>query len=353
MASGVARCVVPGQSSPAESSLQRRNVRGLTRGIEVSRTIAVNDGNKLPVVFCPLQKVPICVNARKLTSECGIIVRGLAPLQHQSWTKIPEHHRSALIERVKDKFVVDTTVPFVRKFLNDNMASRFTNYRNKMVKHFKSFKTIEEARLKPYKNVTHDSWNYLCGWFSGDTFQKRSLAGSNNRSKVEYNHCGGSLPFAVHRELAEQVKLVYMQTFYDTHTHMVKNQDGENEVQWISEKARLTYERMVELYDQGIDEGSQPPEELAIYNEVTGVKRPKRQRPPSTSSSEFHDLIENLNEKIQSQDDLILKYKEEIKEMKDENQKMKDDNAAFKQEMLNRWGISPPLSSNLHNPPQE
>ncbi|MCL7035566.1 hypothetical protein MKW94_028382 [Papaver nudicaule] len=325
MASGVARCVAPGQSSLAESSLQRRNVRGLTRGIEVSRTIAMNDGNKLPVVFCPLQKVPICVNARKVTSECGIIVRGLAPLQHESWTKIPEHHRSALIERVKDKFVVDTTVPFIRKFLNDNMASRFTNHRNKMVKHFKSFKTIEEARLKPFKNVTQDSWNYLCGWFSGDTFQKK----------------------------AEQVKLVYMQTFNDTHTRMVKNQDGEDEVQWISEKARLTYERMVELYDQGIAEGSQPPEELAIYNEVTGVKRPKRQRPPSTPSSEFHDLIENLNEKIQRQDDLILKYQEEIKGVKDENQKMKDDNAAFKQEMLNRWGISPPLSSNLHNPPQE
>ncbi|RZC85786.1 hypothetical protein C5167_026457 [Papaver somniferum] len=102
MATGIARRVVPGQSPPAG----RRNVRGLTRGIEA----------------------PICPNAPKLSSECGIIVRGLAPLQHQSWTKIPGHYRSALIERIK----------------------------------------------------------------------KRSRAGSNNRAKVPYNHCGGSLPFIVH-----------------------------------------------------------------------------------------------------------------------------------------------------------
>lgn len=122
-----------------------------------------------------------------MSSECGIIVRGLAPLQHQSWTKIPGHYRSALIERIKEKFVVDTTVPFIRKYLNDNM-----------VKHFKSFGTIEEALLNPPRNVSQDSWNYLCDWFSSETVQKRSRAGSNNRAKVPYNHCGGSLPFIVH-----------------------------------------------------------------------------------------------------------------------------------------------------------
>ncbi|MCL7024291.1 hypothetical protein MKW94_013933 [Papaver nudicaule] len=78
---------------------------------------------------------------------------------------------------------------------------------------------------------------------------------------------------------------------------------------------------MVLLYDQRIA-GSQSPEDLFIYNEVTCAKRPKRQRPPSTSSSEFHDLIENLNERFK-------------------NQKRKDDNAAFKQDMLNRLGLSP------------
>ncbi|RZC56974.1 hypothetical protein C5167_015834 [Papaver somniferum] len=281
MATGIARRVVPGQSPPTG----KRNVRGLTRGIEVSRTMAMNNGNKLPVA-------PIC-NAPKLSSECGIIVRGLAPLQHQSWMKIPEHYRSALIERIKDKFVVDTTVPFIRKYLNDNM-----------VKHFKSFGTIEEALLNPPRNVSQDSWNYLCDWFSSETVQKRSRAGSNNREKVPYNHWGGSLPF----KKAQEVQLVYIQTFHDTHTRMVKNSDDENEVQWISKEAQIRHEKMLERY--------------------------KRQRGSSASSSngvvnEFRDLIETLNEKIKSQEDQILKYQDEIKEMKDENHKMKDDNAAF------------------------
>ncbi|KAI3986033.1 hypothetical protein MKX01_039115, partial [Papaver californicum] len=83
------------------SAMGRRSMRGLTRGIEVSRTIAMNNGNKLPVVFSEIEKAPTCFNAPKLSSKCRIIVRGLAPLQHKSWTKIPEHHRSALTERIK------------------------------------------------------------------------------------------------------------------------------------------------------------------------------------------------------------------------------------------------------------
>ncbi|RZC72149.1 hypothetical protein C5167_035307 [Papaver somniferum] len=98
MATGIACRVVPGQSPPA---VERRNVHGLTRGIEVSRTMAMNNGNKLPVVFSEIEKAPICSNAPKLSYECGIIVRGLAPLQHHSWTKISEHYRSALINELR------------------------------------------------------------------------------------------------------------------------------------------------------------------------------------------------------------------------------------------------------------
>ncbi|KAI3900817.1 hypothetical protein MKW92_040239 [Papaver armeniacum] len=357
MATGIARRVVPGQSPPAGMSMTiNKKCAWVNPGIEVSRTMAMNNGNKLPVVFSEIEKAPICPNAPKLSSECGIIVRGLAPLQHQSWTKIPEHYRSALIERIKDKFVVDTTVPFIRKYLNDNMASKFTNHRNKLVKHFKSFGTIEEALLNPPRNVSQDSWNYLCDWFSSETFQKRSRAGSNNRAKVPYNHCGGSLPFVVHRELkkAQEVQLVYIQTFYDTHTHMVKNSDDENEVQWISKEAQI---RHVSVSTRNC-RGSQPHEELDIFNEVIGAKRYKRQRVSSASSSngvvnEFRDMIETLNEKIKSQEDQILKYQDEIKEMKDENQKMKDDNAAFKEDMLSRLGFAPAMLNNLPIPPQE
>ncbi|XP_026439145.1 uncharacterized protein LOC113337760 [Papaver somniferum] len=149
---------------------------------------------------------------------------------------------------------------------------------------------------------------------------------------------------------------------------MVKNSDDENEVQWISKEAQIRHEKMLELYQQvqqGIAEGSQPHEELDIFNEVIGAKRYERQRGSSASSSngvvnEFRDLIETLNEKIKSQEDQILKYQDEIKEMKNENQKMKDDNAAFKEDMFSRLGFmfsrlgfAPAMLNNLPIPPQE
>ncbi|KAI3967417.1 hypothetical protein MKX01_012227 [Papaver californicum] len=195
MATGIACRVALGQSLSAESTMRRRNVCGL---MEIS----------FLWFFLKFKRH----NAPKLSSEWGIIVRGLG------------------------KFIVDTTMPFKRKYLNENMV--------------KSLQIIG------------------MNWLSILRLQKRSQAGSNNREKVLYNHCGRSLPF-----VAQKVQLAYIQTFYDTHIHVVKTSDGEDEVQ--------------------------------------------------------------LYENIQSQEDLILKYQDEIKEIKDGNQKMKNDNVIFKLDMLN------------------
>ncbi|KAI3994564.1 hypothetical protein MKX01_028308 [Papaver californicum] len=216
MASGIARRVASGH---------------LLLGLKYQLTIAMNNRNKLLVVFSEIEKAPTCFNAPKLSSEYGII----------------------------DKLVVDTTVPFIRKYLNDNMARKFTNHRNNR---------INWLSILICSNCRNDHGMDL--------------------TKVPYNHRGGSLLFVVHRELIFGLN--------NTHTHMVNNSDDE-------------------------DEGSQPPKELAIFNEVAGAKRCKRQRPPSASSSD--GVVNEFK-------DQILKYQDEINEMKDENEKMEDDNAAFK-----------------------
>ncbi|KAI3894822.1 hypothetical protein MKX03_014928, partial [Papaver bracteatum] len=92
--------LAPKTSSSEGTTTTSRNVRGPTRGLKLDALIAANKG-KLFVHFSELEGKPDCENASPLASECGVIVRSLAPLQYNSWTKIPLRERDALIERLK------------------------------------------------------------------------------------------------------------------------------------------------------------------------------------------------------------------------------------------------------------
>ncbi|XP_026441503.1 uncharacterized protein LOC113340592 [Papaver somniferum] len=207
-------------------------------------------------------------------------------MQYTSWKKIPEHERVVLIECVNDKFELDITRPSIKKYLNDCMARRYSNYRTQMSAHFKKFETIEEARLKPFENVSPENWLWLCDHFSSEKFKKRSAAGLNNRKQVEYNHCGGSRAFQVRLEKKKVlgVQASKIQTFHDTHTHIKEGQRV-----WISETAHVQYDKMVEMYEQGIVGGGTP-DENEIYDEVL-KRKSKRHRNRRLSDEETEELF--------------------------------------------------------------
>ncbi|KAI3835464.1 hypothetical protein MKX03_034554 [Papaver bracteatum] len=56
----------------------------------------------------------------------------------------------------------------------------------------------EEAKRKPYKNMSLEDWDWLCDHvFSSESF-KRSAAGAKAREDVPFNQCGGSKSHVVH-----------------------------------------------------------------------------------------------------------------------------------------------------------
>ncbi|KAI3880519.1 hypothetical protein MKX03_008783 [Papaver bracteatum] len=60
--------------------------------------------------------------------------------------------------------------------------------------------TYEDAKRKPYENVSLEDWDWLCDHvFSSESFKKRSAAGAKAREVVPFNHCGGSKSHVVHR----------------------------------------------------------------------------------------------------------------------------------------------------------
>ncbi|KAI3931492.1 hypothetical protein MKW92_045068 [Papaver armeniacum] len=83
-----------------------------------------------------------------------------------------------------------------------SMGRKYSNRRNKMSIHFQeSLKggMYEEAKRKPYKNVSLEDWDWLCDHvFSSESFKKRCAAGAKAREVVPFNHCGGSKSHVVH-----------------------------------------------------------------------------------------------------------------------------------------------------------
>ncbi|KAI3862884.1 hypothetical protein MKX03_015730 [Papaver bracteatum] len=302
--------MAPKITTSTESTTKKRNTRGISRGVGLERLLAMTKDRKFPVKFKESAGETVCFNRSKLATESGVIVRSFAPLEYKSYKNIPLHDREALMERVKDKFCVDLSVPFIWDFLHRSMAKKYNNHRSLMSSYFKSLvdssHSIEEIKSKPYKDVPQDKWEWLCNHFSSPEFKKRSLVGSANREKVQYNHCSGSMAFVVrHEQGMESGNYSHIQVFHDTHTRVIDKMTN-NRI-WMSDEACNRYDQMVAIKEKSMKEGSEPRDEDDICAEVLGNKKTRRHIAVLQSNQETEELCE----KVRKQEEEIRKMKED------------------------------------------
>ncbi|MCL7040693.1 hypothetical protein MKW94_007766 [Papaver nudicaule] len=276
-----------------EETTSRRRVRGRSRGVGLENLLGQKEG-KLSVNFNEAVGQPVCLNRKKLTSELGVIVRSFAPLKHKSWTKIPLHDRETLMERVKAKFWIDMTVPYVWDFVHNSMGKKYNSYRSKMNSYFADLMKdhpIERVKDMPFEDVTKDKWAWLCNHFNSDEFK--------------YNHCGGSMLFVARHEMKKQETgdPSLIQVFYDTHTRVINKETKERV--WMSDEAQIQHEKMIALQIQGREEGVEPRDEAEICAEVLGRKK-KRRRSVDTHA---HQENEALREQLRKQEEQIRQMK--------------------------------------------
>ena len=73
---------------------------------------------------------------------------------------------------LKEKFVLDLTQDHVKRSLEKQLADRFRNWRCDLHKHFKKFKTVEEAKRHRHESVSNpEDWDYLCDRFASEEFK--------------------------------------------------------------------------------------------------------------------------------------------------------------------------------------
>ncbi|KAI3912921.1 hypothetical protein MKW98_008333 [Papaver atlanticum] len=125
----------------------------------------------MPIIIDEQSGVLVGGHGSHLAGECDTILHAFAPLGYKSWKQIPLQDRETLIEQLKDNFILDTTRPSVKRFLNYRMSKGYANFKHKMLMHFRNYATIEEARGNPFGNILPENWSSLCDLFAMESIE--------------------------------------------------------------------------------------------------------------------------------------------------------------------------------------
>ncbi|KAK9128110.1 hypothetical protein Syun_016907 [Stephania yunnanensis] len=140
------------------------------------------------------------------------------------------------------------------------LSRRFKGYKHELHKYYQTFNSHDEACEKPFNDVSAEDWELCCQEFASAKFKKSSEANTNNRGKVEINHCSGSKSFARYQhELEDDGESVGPIEFWKK-THYT-------EKGWKTPMAQQLYEEMIEIQSQ-----PSPMTEDEIYKEVMDKK---------------------------------------------------------------------------------
>ncbi|RZC68419.1 hypothetical protein C5167_031697 [Papaver somniferum] len=123
-------------------------VQGQLLRIRLQERVAQN--GRMPIVIDEQSGVLVGEHGSHLSGECDTILHAFAPLGYKSWTKIPLQDKETFIEQLKDNFILDTSVPSVKRCLNYRMSKGYASFKQEMLMHFRNHATIEEARGNPF-----------------------------------------------------------------------------------------------------------------------------------------------------------------------------------------------------------
>ncbi|XP_026426082.1 uncharacterized protein LOC113322240 [Papaver somniferum] len=126
----------------------------------------------MPIMIDEQSGVLLGEHRSDLAGECHTLIHAFAPLRYKSSKTIPAQDREILIEQLKDNFILDTTRPSVKRFLNYLMSKGYTNFKREMLMHFREYATIEEGRGNPFGNISPANWSSLCELFVLERIKK-------------------------------------------------------------------------------------------------------------------------------------------------------------------------------------
>ncbi|KAI3917526.1 hypothetical protein MKW98_021288 [Papaver atlanticum] len=153
----------------AASNIGDPIVRGQLRRIRLEEWVTQN--GRMPIMIDEQSGVLVGGHGSHLDGECDMILHAFAPLGYKSWKQIPLQDRETLIEQLKDNFILDTTRPSVKRFLNYRMSKGYANFKHKMLMHFRNYATIEETRDNPFGNISPKNWSSLCDLFAVESIE--------------------------------------------------------------------------------------------------------------------------------------------------------------------------------------
>ncbi|XP_038895320.1 uncharacterized protein LOC120083572 isoform X2 [Benincasa hispida] len=211
-----------------------RRVRGASRGVRLNKTTATM--GRIKVTWTPTQGKPIGDMASLFNGEIGVLVRKFIPLKYEKQKDIPNELYDILTEQLLNQFDVDISQPHIKRYIYYEIGNRFKDYRWTLYKHYQKYADPVEARRNPYKYTTTDDWNILCDRWESSSWKEKSARNKVSRSKIRFNHCGGSKSFLsrrVDKGKEDGTYISLIEVFYETHCSASKG--------WVDQAAKEAY----------------------------------------------------------------------------------------------------------------
>ncbi|KAL7264764.1 hypothetical protein ACSBR1_002669 [Camellia fascicularis] len=205
------------------------HVRNSTLEKGVQKKIASKKEKKLHVYVNGMLITLTGGNATPATNELGLQIRRLCPLKGvKSWKKIDQSIKDAVLQAVLDKFEIGEdfhTNQQAQEIIDTKAYLLYKDWRYTLKQHFE--KLVEEDVDDPYSHpptgVCLDDWKHM--------IDKRSKAGTANRSLLPYNHTSGSrsFPIAMSLMVDENGELNFPEFYSKSHKSKKTNE-------WIDPK---------------------------------------------------------------------------------------------------------------------
>nr|XP_048326621.1 uncharacterized protein LOC125421493 [Ziziphus jujuba var. spinosa]XP_048336063.1 uncharacterized protein LOC125424001 [Ziziphus jujuba var. spinosa] len=158
------------EDTPVSTGLMKKNTRGITRGLEILKTMASN--TKLRVQVSDGDMHAYGDHCSPFANQIGIAVRNFVSPRLKGWKYASDDERKIVYKHIADRFDIDLNDPQWIEIVERHCRDRYKNNRSYCNNHFKLCKMQgkDPLQFRPKRLRCQEDWEWLCAHFESPEF---------------------------------------------------------------------------------------------------------------------------------------------------------------------------------------
>ncbi|KAL6565741.1 hypothetical protein OROHE_004796 [Orobanche hederae] len=295
-------------SSGDNGTMPSRNSRGPSRGISLDKY--VKKFGKMKIVFNSRERKPIKYEEDFAN---GFAIRTCRELDGVSlWKEVPAETKLILYEHLEQWFVIEDwdNDQRVQDIVDQMLQESYQQWRYKLGRYCKNVKNENRNPRNqcPRPEVPMENWLAVCDRVESQKFKEGSFTNQANRECLAFPHTSGRRScVSLFKKMVEPSEIELWRT-----NHVDKNG------KFVNDKAKETYEKMIELKNTTVLEGETTMTEAEILEVILGHRSGYKKS--MGSGVEVPRVTKRLRaEEVESSNEKINNLTTELEQQKEEN----------------------------------